>query len=367
MNGSNILEHHRTNLTDALRERGNEVPEFAPLRISPWVAMSLMQKAIRRGRTDLALGAAAALLEGSPQRLWRRLCVTAYEDIGVADFGTVALVTAGLAGKSWRAGVGGEWPVASYLVERMCATVKCRAADDLIEVCERHPDFERARLDLTFRPLPELTRLAVSKAPLPERALALWYAVGTNRRNSGVLRERRGTPQAAFDALCEQGFSNEVVEVCREGFRKSGEVLSPFLALLWREAQQTARSVEPDDLPDEEMIGGVPSWVYDMHVRDGNRAMARFRETDCDTARWIREAKPERDRPAFLASLLFHAESGLVDRRLRWAVGDRLREMADTEVHGMAPEDAAIGLRLLRQDLPLLNEERRHVAASNLR
>lgn len=108
MNGSDILQHHRNNLADALSERGNRVPECTPLRISPWVAMSLMQKAIRRGRTDLALGAAATLLEGSPPRLWRRLCVTAYEDVGVGDFETVALVTAGLIGKTWRAEVGGE-------------------------------------------------------------------------------------------------------------------------------------------------------------------------------------------------------------------------------------------------------------------
>ncbi|MFP6870850.1 MAG: hypothetical protein VCE91_16225 [Nitrospinota bacterium] len=73
MNGFSILEYYRTNLADALRERGDEVPEFALLRISPWVAMSLMQKGIRRGRTDLALGAAATLLEVSPQRLWRKL------------------------------------------------------------------------------------------------------------------------------------------------------------------------------------------------------------------------------------------------------------------------------------------------------
>jgi hypothetical protein len=44
------------------------IAEFQPplcnaLTISPWVAMSLMQKAIRRGRKELALRAAATLLK----------------------------------------------------------------------------------------------------------------------------------------------------------------------------------------------------------------------------------------------------------------------------------------------------------------
>ena len=38
----------------------------SPIACLPWVAMSLMQKAIRRGREDLALRAAAALLKDCP-------------------------------------------------------------------------------------------------------------------------------------------------------------------------------------------------------------------------------------------------------------------------------------------------------------
>jgi hypothetical protein len=52
---------------------------------SPWVAMSAMQKAIRRGREDLALSAAATLLRNAPDKLWRRVGCIAYEDVGVAS------------------------------------------------------------------------------------------------------------------------------------------------------------------------------------------------------------------------------------------------------------------------------------------
>ena len=48
-------------------------PPLTPLPISPWMAMSLMQKAVRRGETVRALGAAATLLIDAPDKLWRRL------------------------------------------------------------------------------------------------------------------------------------------------------------------------------------------------------------------------------------------------------------------------------------------------------
>src|SRR5947209_4309895 len=112
-------------------------PPAHPLTASPWVAMSLLQKAIRRGRKDLALRAAATLLHETPERLWRRISCIAFEDVGVAD-----LVTAALAGKNFRAYFGGEWVTASFLLSRMAEATKCRATDDLLLTAENHPQFE---------------------------------------------------------------------------------------------------------------------------------------------------------------------------------------------------------------------------------
>ena len=56
MNGPIILNNAREQLADdisAYRE-----PKPAPLKISPWLAMSLLQKAIRRGESELAHDAA---------------------------------------------------------------------------------------------------------------------------------------------------------------------------------------------------------------------------------------------------------------------------------------------------------------------
>jgi len=116
MNGPDLLTCIRDQLACAVAESGNP-PPAAPLNISPWVAMSLLQKAIRRGHEDLALAAAATLLRCDPDRLWRRCGAIAFEDVGVADLETVYLTTAALAGKRFRAnsGVNGQWPATSSL------------------------------------------------------------------------------------------------------------------------------------------------------------------------------------------------------------------------------------------------------------
>ena len=118
---------------------------FEPLDASPWVAMSALQKAIRRGRKELALRSAATLLRDSPERFWRRAGVIAFEDIGIADLECVSLVTHRLAGKTFRAQLGGEWRVASFVTTLMAHARKSRAADDLLVVSERDPDFKPAR------------------------------------------------------------------------------------------------------------------------------------------------------------------------------------------------------------------------------
>ena len=58
--------------------------------------------------------------------------------------------------------------------------------------------------------MPNLDTLALVMAALPERALALWYAVGTVRCRFNVLPRRSGNPQAAFDGPCERGYGDRL-------------------------------------------------------------------------------------------------------------------------------------------------------------
>ena len=59
-----VISNAREELADAVGSGSISPP--SPIACSPWLVMSLMQKAIRRGREDLALRAAAYAPEDSP-------------------------------------------------------------------------------------------------------------------------------------------------------------------------------------------------------------------------------------------------------------------------------------------------------------
>jgi len=121
VNGPEVLHLIRRDLQGAVaRQSQPHAPR--PMHISPWLAMSVLQKATRRGREDLALSAAATLLPDSPDKFWRRIGCIAYEDVGVASLEAVALATVALAGKRHRTALDGECAIASCIVSKLSGT-----------------------------------------------------------------------------------------------------------------------------------------------------------------------------------------------------------------------------------------------------
>jgi hypothetical protein len=167
----------------------------------------------------------------------------------VADLDTVAIAMAALAGRRCREELGGEWRVASCIVSRMAHALKCQAADDLLLAAENHPDFESARLVFGFRSTNDLLNIATRAGPLLIRVLSAWFGIGTARRPSPRLSSRQGDPTAVFDALGQAQIPAAVVEIAREAFRITGEVLSPFVALLWPLRQNETATVGDDHFP----------------------------------------------------------------------------------------------------------------------
>lgn len=349
----------RQHLSDAISNF--QPPTCDPLNVSPYLAAALLQKATRRGHEGLALRAAATLLRDAPDRLWRRCGGIAYEDVGLADIDTVAIVTAALTGKRFRAQIGGEWAVASFIVSKMARAPKCRAADDLLLTADLHPSLETTRHELSTLLTSELMRFATGSGSLPERAVALWYACGTNWRTSPHLRSRRGEPGMAFDELAKAGFPLTVVETARAGYRKLGEILCPFVALLQPLNQSGTTTIEDDPLPPETMIGEVPSWALDMYSREGRAALNAFLQGDSETARWVRAHVPAARRVNFLGTVVFRVEGQLCLRRLRWPVADELRRLVDIECNGPHCTDATEIQELMQADIPVLNGVRAEV------
>ncbi|WP_440409448.1 hypothetical protein [Neorhizobium petrolearium] len=361
MDTHSIQQQCNAELAQEMVERRTATFTVAPLPISPWLAMSVLQKAIRREEVGVALQAAVTLLHADPNRLWRRLICAAYEDIGMGDVNAVALVNGAMSGKLVRRSLGGEWAVASFLVERLASTRKCRAADDLLMALQAHPAYAAERLSLTYQPTPELMRYATGGADFIARAIGLCYALGTDRWQPEGLRERRGEPAYVFQHMLDVGYPHCVLELGRTGFNRVREPLSVLMSFVSPTCPDSPEAVGKDDeIARTQMVGAVPIWALDQYTREGKDALRRFLHRDAPITRFIEKNVPPRQRLKFLGGLLFRVEGGLLRQRLQWDTGQSLRYAMEVEANGCGIDNATEALSLLRQDMELLNQERRH-------
>ncbi len=367
MDEQDRLTRFRTALMAAVIDRPHLFP-FQPLSTSPWIAMSLMQKAIRRGYSHTALSAAASLLQMAPQRLWRRIGCIAFEDIGVADLKCVGLVTAALTSKAMRKQLGGEWAVASLVVEKMADANKNRSADNLLMTVEQLPHLVTERSLFATMPEQRLREIILGCPDLHKRALALWYLMGTTRWSSNVLAEREGNSGLAFATLAEHGVSPSVIAITEMGFRKTGEMLAPFMALLTLENGIRGKAVRNDTLPTLGLAGNIPSYALDTYTREGKQAFALFLNTKAETASWINENRPKGARLRLLGELVFRVEGGQLIQRSAGPAADALRKQYEVGCLGTFPEEASTLLALMRKDIGQLNACRAQVmeAAKNV-
>ena len=330
-------------------------PAVDPLPISPWIASSLLQKAIRRGRADLALAASSTLMLTDPVRLWRRLGCIAFEDVGLADPRTVGLVTAAVAGKRVRATMGGEWKVAAWMTERLAASPKSRATDDLLMAVETLPRLKDHRRALAERNFVDLQLTALESADLYERAIAILYLSGTDVRRSRCLRPYQGDVYLAFNVLDRLAVPPTLLAIAREGLRRTNALLAPLFALLSTEHADGHVAFTDDTLPPEVMIGPTPGWALDGYTREGKEAIRRFLMTDDPFAAWAKRRLPESARQRVAALALFHVEGGRLSRRQRTPFNDELRRVNEIECLGVEAGEAREALEMMLSGIPSLN------------
>lgn len=334
-------------------------PPLTPLPISPWVSMSLLQKAIRRGETAWALSAASTLLVNDPDRLWRRLGCIAFEDVGLADLTAVGLVTSALAGKRVRADLGREWQVASWLVQRLSDARKCRMTDDLLMATQAHPGLTGQHEALPALSNDQLRRVILGDGTILERATAMIYLAGTEARAVSAFRPRRGEPALAFHVADELGACPTIIAISREGYRRTREALCLLLPLINAEPSDDIPAFSPtftdDPLPPEAMAGPVPGWALDAYTREGKATLRRFLGTQAGLAAWMRHHLPAGERLPLITRVLFHGEGGLLINRHRTALSDVLHKINVEEASGLSPEAMREAIALMQADLPILN------------
>lgn len=360
------LETVRTALESELQAQALSVNYVDPPPYDIYVAASALQKSIRRGDLQTAIESSRRLFTDDEPRFWRRLTTIAFEDIGLGNTKIVSQLVAVAANKRWRLEHGGSWHVAHYLLTRLCASPKDRTTDDLLVVVDLLPSLTMHRRTLGSASSPALARTLEEAMTIEEQATAIWYLMGTRRHRSNTLVQREGDPSAVWETFANMFRDETLIEVSRFGAIRGAGLLAAFLPLIerWACPQATVEVREP--LPQSPRIAGGPSYALDWHTRPGRIAIRWFNQRCKEWGRFLAQHVSRDKWDIATGDTIFRVEGGLVNRRLSWPCGDRIRAIAHTIVPGLPPSLARDARHILEANLDLLDSVRREVSEQNL-
>lgn len=337
---------------------------FAPLPTDSWIARSVMQKAIRRGMVDLACRAAAQLLLIDPRTLWRRLLVTALEDLGPAEVDTTARIVAAWRDRKWRSQIGGDWPVIAELVRRSALAIKCQAANDLWNIALHDPTLAHAKATLCEENEHGILDIAATPGEVCTQAVAALIALGQNAGCSAPTFDRAATNKL-FDAFEASGRFSHVASVYREAHRLSGIPLAALNLCLWPH-QQSLQSVARDELSATCWIGEIPSFALDQYTRTGKATIRRYA---LQSEQWRdfcgTHSIPDKLRAPAAGEILFRIEGAVVDQRRIDNQSAALLTRSAPLGCFMPPDAVASAKALIRRQLPLIDDIRRALLPSS--
>ncbi|MCB4455825.1 hypothetical protein [Leisingera sp. McT4-56] len=345
-----FLENAKSDL-EALVARHRSADFDGRFQWDPFIAKSMLQKAIRRANTRRAEEAAWYLLRINEQVFWRRLCIIALEDIGLANIPLVAQVLQAEGDRQLRSNLGGPEKVGLALVSAMCASAKDRTTDDLIDAIG-NDDYNCCKADVSE--LPEAARAALASstsAPVHERAIA---ALQLSPASTPSRRVRDWC--LLLERLPEATLSPCVKAAATLGLQRTKSEMALHMALLSRDLPETPRQMD-EVFPPSVDLNGLPSWVLDGHTRIGLQAFRLALKRSPRLGRFIRHWATGAVSPAkTVAGLVFRVESSQLKRRLDWSIGQQLKQEACNNRPGLPAGAAPEGLAILREEFDLVNE-----------
>lgn len=299
-------------------------PPIQPLACDRYVARSCLQKAIRRAEPILAQRALANLFLHDRRSAWRALTVIALEDVGVANVDLLAQTAAAYGSRTWRAQMGGDWPVLAELARQMAESLHCQAVCDLLLRATNDPVQEHDRAAALEAAADTLAgQLWDRNAPAIGRAVAALALGGELARG-----QQHRDPAAVFDILAEAGRSSHVVATCRAAWRISRNPMSLLLPIVWEQWMLTGpyNVVTDDPMPPVQTLDDVPGYALDQFTRIGNNVSRALLREDESLKQILNNANlPTGQQARAVGDLLFISEGGLLTRRANWVTGDQLR------------------------------------------
>lgn len=296
----------------------------------PYLLASTVQKAVRRGDLEVARRAAHQLHGLDRQRLWRRLAVTALEDIGIGDVDAVARVMAIASVPATRRLFGDDLAALDAALALACSAVKDRTGDHFSSVGGREPITPEDKA-LLGQASPNALYAVVASSGQPW-ARRLRAAVIVSGRAKGPPYHPDNI-EALFELYREMGVPELLIAACAVYAARQRDTLPVFIPLTSVLNGNRAGQEAVLQQVHSEALGDMPAYVFDpVNTRLGRRAVDLFLRAHM--------ARPPYS-PRLVAAAIWNTESALCDRTLAWPLGDEIRQRAhraDLACRGLPPD-----------------------------
>lgn len=294
-----------------------------------WVLASALQKAIRRGDAALAMRCADTMLSLDMSMLLRRLQGTALEDVGIGDLEAVMQAIVATVDVNWLHRLGGVRETLWYVISRLSEAPKERSADYLLSITQHDPALAGLRTDFADAPMLDLLGCLGNKnASIESRALAMWYAIGTDRLPGTNLAIRKGDPAAVRYTLECLGAPSALLDAGRLAWRRMRNPFPAFVPLLATVLEPGTATVQENTLPPTDFISGIPLYALGGHTRPGKAALREFVNECLPVRSFMEQHVPEAKRMEAVHVVTFHVEAAICQLSLIWPAGFILKEKA---------------------------------------
>lgn len=335
----------------------------APLRaIDPsqkWIAVSQLQKAIRRGEAASATAWARALWDADPSYGLFRLAVIAAEEVAGADPALARAFLQTEIKKAWFDDRGGFAPLA-YFVEAFALSPKDRTSCDLASVASiaHLAGVAPARGAIDYGALRSLA--ASPAASTPARLSALWLLAGTQKVPNGALGPDRPGRLVDFLGSCMDICPEPDLLVCIDLSLRLNKEPNPIGLALCRAAQR----LDPPslrhalDVPTLKIGHGL-ACAMDAHTREGRLAIGELLADSAQARSICCRLASKNDKQRLLGSTFFHLEGHDVTPRLEYGLARRAQAWHRKRLARIAGMDEPELFSQARELLPDLDSLRR--------
>jgi hypothetical protein len=328
-----------------------------------WIALSSLQKSIRRGAIEPATTAAMALWS-EPARLLDRLLVIGLEDIGVGDPEVLREVIELTTDRTWRRKLQDKGrSVTLGLVERMCAATKSRFADEILATAQLEPALGSARTELAMASAERVAGCSANSNDIGIRALAFWFLAGTARYPMDGVPRRQGDLAAVWEVARGLGVPSDWLNLLDRAARRMHWPLAVLLPLAYV-SKANGKPTQLAQTAPFETWRGIPLYALDQFTRRGRVAIGRWFAGCRELQEILQAAAPRPAWPKITRYVVFAVESQVCSRHLMWPEQrNLLRRSMQAELTGrrLHPEAMDALLACARANLPGLNDHRRQV------